>query len=799
MTLRRIIASAVALAATGLTLHAGVVLKDTLLLGAQYAASPAELLAGRISGVRVSDTNGDPVGGLTNVNIRGIGNIRTDCQPLYVIDGIILGQGLNLNRDNFWQLGEQGYASAVNPLAFLPIWQIESIEVLKNATETAPYGALGANGVIIIKTKRNTADDWSLDWESNAGVALSSGQGVNPNANIIHSHGLALSGITGKTGYYVTGQFRSLQGPAPKTPQNYLTATAGIKADAGDFMNFSTGVIFSRGTGVSQSSTANLGHSSYATAVRGITDVDTAEGWLADFDDLSEETRLATSASASVRFFTGFYWRTSIGVDYQAFNRFFWYGDGTAFGAAGNGQLAVSGNKIFRDNAATSLEYGRYFGKHRFDLSVKGEQIYFVREYNTMPGNDFFSHILRGKGLNLSGYSAGLSHHFNLPLKQFAASASLSYNYAKKLGADLYLKAQYTDKYLDAPVYYPAAEVYADLRSMLLKESAAVSTLRLEGGWGISGYEHLDPVLSDQFIEDNTEQFFKGFTDIRTSEWHATLRTGLFGERLKAAFTYYDRSTDDKYTMYCFGSNQHNPYKIGGEFLWNWDKKTVFREYSSGISNRGYEIDVEAVPVKGPQLKWTVGANFAYNASRMTSVNRRDSFGEEILPSQGLFANANVPGYQPWAIYGIDESTGYETVIGNPFPKYIGGLHSELSCGRLTVEVVFDAAADYDILNLNDLVLDQKDAERFVISSKYIEDGTYLRLKRLGMSYDVPLGLKWVKSFCVRLGATNLFTLGSYSGFNPSVGSYAAPMASGLDYGTMPVLRNIVLGVSVKF
>ncbi|MCX2451096.1 TonB-dependent receptor [Pedobacter sp. PLR] len=105
------------------------------------AASLNQALAGRISGVQVNSNSGRP-GGQTNIRIRGFSSIKTTNNPLYVVDGVIL------------PVGSQTQSS--NAIDFLNPGDIASVEVLKDASSVAIYGARGANGVILITTKKGT-------------------------------------------------------------------------------------------------------------------------------------------------------------------------------------------------------------------------------------------------------------------------------------------------------------------------------------------------------------------------------------------------------------------------------------------------------------------------------------------------------------------------------------------------------------------------------------------------------------------------------------------------------------------
>jgi len=104
-------------------------------------------LQGRISGVQVTKNSGKPGGGI-NVNVRGRTSISASNQPLYVIDGVPIVSGDNLD---FSREGTGG--SGISVLSDINPDQIESIEVLKDAASAAIYGSRAANGVVLITTK----------------------------------------------------------------------------------------------------------------------------------------------------------------------------------------------------------------------------------------------------------------------------------------------------------------------------------------------------------------------------------------------------------------------------------------------------------------------------------------------------------------------------------------------------------------------------------------------------------------------------------------------------------------------
>ncbi len=114
------------------------------------AASLNQSLAGRVTGVWINTNSGRP-GGQTNVRIRGFSSINTSNNPLYVIDGVIMPVGTQTEKSNSIDF--------INPA------DIASVEVLKDASATAIYGARGANGVILITTKRGRAGENRITYD----------------------------------------------------------------------------------------------------------------------------------------------------------------------------------------------------------------------------------------------------------------------------------------------------------------------------------------------------------------------------------------------------------------------------------------------------------------------------------------------------------------------------------------------------------------------------------------------------------------------------------------------------------
>lgn len=128
-------------------------------------ATPDQLLQGRVSGVQVTPASGEPGAGAT-INIRGASSIRAGSSPLYVVDGVPLDNGGTAGGFD----SGAGSASARNPLAFINPNDIENISILKDASASAIYGSRGANGVVLITTKKGSKKQ-GIQFSANASVS----------------------------------------------------------------------------------------------------------------------------------------------------------------------------------------------------------------------------------------------------------------------------------------------------------------------------------------------------------------------------------------------------------------------------------------------------------------------------------------------------------------------------------------------------------------------------------------------------------------------------------------------------
>lgn len=130
-------------------------------------SAPEQLLQGKVAGVQVTTSSGEPGAGV-NVRVRGTTSVRSGNNPLFVLDGI------PLSGDDTQAAGPDagfGTSSPRNPLNFINPDDIASIDILKDASATAIYGSRGANGVVIITTKKGLQGKGALNYNYSLGVS----------------------------------------------------------------------------------------------------------------------------------------------------------------------------------------------------------------------------------------------------------------------------------------------------------------------------------------------------------------------------------------------------------------------------------------------------------------------------------------------------------------------------------------------------------------------------------------------------------------------------------------------------
>ena len=246
-----------------------------------------QTLQGRAAGVTAVQTSGAP-GTSSSIRVRGQATINANAEPLYVIDGVIVQGGGNSGADfGFGDALGNGAISTISPLSTINPADIVSMEILKDASATAIYGAQGANGVILITTKRGSAGEAKFTYEGMFALSQQTrrmnmmnlreyatyyndlvhlGEVTNPSAYyadpsilgvgtnwqdavfqtaLQHQHQISAAGGTEKVQYYVSGSYMDQEGTIIGSKFERLSVRANIDAQLKSWLKLGVNATFS--------------------------------------------------------------------------------------------------------------------------------------------------------------------------------------------------------------------------------------------------------------------------------------------------------------------------------------------------------------------------------------------------------------------------------------------------------------------------------------------------------------------------------------------------------------------------
>lgn len=815
-TINNILPLLVLLCGTTFRAQSQNIVADSLEFAKAAAVTPATLIQGKVSGLRVTQIDGN-VNGAFNTLLRGVNALRSDSQPLWVVDGVIINPALNKNKDAFFQYGEQSYTSPLNAMMFLNGYDIESINVLKDLSSISKYGIYGANGVIEITTKQATGEKFKIGWRTNIGFSAPEETVDGTTNGLSHNHFFDMSGTTGQTRYYVSAYLRSLEGIVRNNNALYGGLRANFETKANSVVWFGMNSSVTIGNMNSIAGTSYFGQPSLTMTMRDkdFFPYDTFEGWANDYDDEARDKRFTASMFLTFNFSKSLSLKNTFGTDFENNNRYIWYGNGTSFGILNNGAASLLGTSVFKYNAASSLCWNKYlFTNHHIDISATVEASGEWTKFNTLNGTDFFLHGLRAKGLN-NAASKAILHKYDHRYNTTGLYGILRYDFKGIAGAEGTLRADRTPRYDDGVVLFRGWEAWFNAVKAFPSIAGSVSTLKLKAGYGEAGREQYVPYgLYDEYIsgdypriDNDFQMFYEALNRVRSVEFSAGIDLGLLSDRITVHAGYYDKRTDDAFSAYCFGvpSNKKSHY-------WKYGERSDVFSQSAKLMNRGIEADVKFEIIKGKKTGLSIYANAAYNANQLLEISVADAKGRAV--GNGVTVNANVVGYPVGALfaYKVGEDGSYmdltpdgktdfydKDVVGNPHPEFFGGAGADFRYGAFNFEALLTGAFGFDILNLNNLLFNE--TAPYEIDDRYVEKGDYIRLGRVSAGLRIPTPKVGIfQAVNVSISALNLLTLTSYSGWNPEVNCFGSSyLSSGVDYGSYPMARTIIAGVKIEF
>lgn len=362
-----------------------------------------------------------------------------------------------------------------------------------------------------------------------------------------------------------------------------------------------------------------------------------------------------------------------------------------------------------------------------------------------------------------------------------------------------------------------------------------ISLLKLRAGWGRTGnisgipeyasyglaaFNFANPDALEQINYTNEDLTWETTTDINIG---ADLT--MFDYRVKFTADIFKRNTNDLLFR----------LKIEGkDYLYN----------AGEVENKGIEFSLNTHNIRSQNLNWNTNFNISFLKNKVIEVgkNRCESYGyqgvnlieggqplgnffgyavEQINPSNGNIEYRDIDG-------GGFLNAADRTIIGNAMPDFTFGFTNSLSYKGISLDVLITGSQGNDIFNASRIDLEgmqdpknqsvavlqrwQKegditnipranDPNAVLASDRFIEDGSYARLKSVTLSYNFQKMFWGLSSMKIYATGQNLATLTNYSGFDPEVGSNneSTGVARGIDYGTYPQVRTFIFGLKIQF
>jgi TonB-linked SusC/RagA family outer membrane protein len=873
-------------------------------------ASLDQALQGQAAGVQVTQSSGTPGGGIS-VRVRGNTSISASNRPLYIVDGVQVQTGALTT----------GYGGQNdNALALLNPNDIESIQVLKDASAKAIYGSRAANGVVLITTKRGkanqkttiTADvqrgmteivkrpsllnstqllDLQREAVTNAGqdpdkLGLIKGvtDGINTNwldmvlrKGIYQQYQVSAQGGNDRTRFYMSGNYRDEEGVLINNRFTRMSGTMTIDHNATQKLSFGANITISRAlnkrvlgdnalNGVYSGAVASLPYySPYNEQGQLYGPTDANYPGFPNFNPVGEAllprqnvltTKMLGGVYVQYEFLPNLRFRSKASVDYNSVIEDIYAPTGTALGGydvslgqQGYGEYNTILSATF--TSTNTLTYNTLINeKHRIS-ALGGVEI--IKRTNRsgsvigkyFPSNDFTYITSAGvvnqgsSALVYSGLFSGFGEVKYDYKEKYLVTATGRYDGSSRFGPNRQFG------------FFPSGSVGWRLsEEEFMPKNGFLNDLKLRASYGFTGNEQIGNFL---FLGTWAATTYSGSSGLgpaalanpnlqweRTRESNVGVDASFFNGRLSATIDAYSNLTDKLLF------NQPIPLTSGfGAVQGNIGK----------ISNRGIELTISSVNIDRKGLRWNTDLNLSRNENKVVELATTEPIFAGYQASGATATNVVLPG-QPlgtfWGLkfLGVDPGTGnaiYDDkngdgritpddaqVIGNAQPKVFGGLTNRVSYKGFDLSIFFQFSYGNHVMNLTKqstvnsgssiqfnqstdaLKRWQKEGDitsvpRYVyentynnyLSSRFVEDGSYLRLKNVTLGYNVDK--KWVsrvKLSAVRVfvSATNLWTFTKYSGPDPELSTLdGSTTAQGIDFNTLPQVKNLSAGITATF
>ncbi len=563
--------------------------------------------------------------------------------------------------------------------------------------------------------------------------------------------------------------------------------------------------------------------------------------------------RLIANTFAEITFLNNFTFKSNIGIDYNN-SKYDYFLDPylTSFGIALNGRANTSSDRNSYSIFDNTLRYEKVFNRHSVKALVGTVTQKYHWQNTNLTTQNFAGNSIKtpNAGSDIIAASSSQSEKAN---QSFISR--LNYEFDGRLLATINFRADGSSAFGPANRwgYFPSASVGWRLsEETFLKEISAISELKVRVGWGIVGNDQIGnyPYLGLVGVGANypiggsvQPGTYPASISNNTLKWEETEQTnvgidlGVLNNRIGVTIDAYYKLTYDLLL------NAPLPRTTG------FDNAV---QNIGSLENKGLEVSLNTVNIDN-DLVWSTNLNISFNRNKVIDLVGQELFvggiagrGEAGLVREGLplgtlygyiYGGVDPASGDAFYIDANGESTFDPTgddrvIIGDANPDFFYGITNNLSYKGFSLTVFFQGAQGRDILNASRIdtegMIDPKNQSNVVtrrwqnpgditdiprsswgstdnsrISTRFIEDASYLRLKTLTLGYSFSNDLlKKVKLSGLKLYVTgeNLLTFTNYSGFDPEVNAFGSSnTVQGIDYGTFPQTRSIIAGLSLNF
>ncbi|MFD2932263.1 SusC/RagA family TonB-linked outer membrane protein [Spirosoma flavum] len=871
----------------------------------------AQGIQARVAGVQIVQNSGAP-GGNVSVRIRGTNSINGTSEPLYIVDGIQISNGGNLTD--------------ISPLSTINPNDIESVEVLKDASATAIYGSRAANGVVLITTKRGKAGKTSVSYESYYGVQnvsktlpvlnatqfaqleneafknnyypdpASLGEGVNWQKLIfrsapIQNHQLTINGGSEKTQLALSLNYFNQQGVIINSGFQRYSLRLNVDHRISDRFKIGTSILgsYSINKGVPYGTTS-LGDGDFITssilgsalgappnlqpykadgslfpfgeqAAGQYREVTNPLGLAAIQNQIGIQRTLA-NIYGEANLLKGLTYRASFNIDLQNSLRDT-YSPRSIVNKADLNDNSGSGSKANANGVVllheSILTYARTIASHH---TLKFTGVFAsqsnLSNSNSINATGFPNDATNNEALQLALTRTVSSSRTRERLDSYLAR--INYGYKDKYFLDLTARADGSSKFGANHKYgfFPAVSAaWRLIEEPLFKQVSWLSDLKLRASYGLTGnaggispYQSLATVGSPNPNPSDYQfnhTYLTGINPLgianpdlrweKSTQANIGLDISLLNNRLSFVVDVYNKKTRD--LLYIKTLPLSSGYgSITGNF--------------ASLENKGIELAANARILQGA-FRWDVSANATMNRNKVLDLDGGTTKERFVTTYSILSVGQPLALFKTYVFDGINQTgdailPGYDgrlgghklkdlngdgkidandqTVTGNPNPKLIFGFSTNLSYKNIDLSAFLSGSQGNDIYNQArfafETPLGQRNllagvanrwsptnpsqeyasaalSSRLPVSSRYVEDGSYIRMKNVTLGYTLPK-IKGFQRIRIYASGNNLFTLTKYTGFDPEVNTYAGSnTVIGVDNLVYPPARSFLGGLQVTF